>query len=60
MSQEAQLLTLAMGYAGAVGKLTGTMKILIDHGHAYNEHEKIEMMKQALKEADEQINNASK
>ena len=60
MSQEAQLLTLAMGYAGAVGKLTGTMKILIDHGHTYTEQEKIQMMEEALKEADEQINNASK
>lgn len=58
MTQDAQLLTLAMAYAGAVGKLSGTMKVLIDYGHTYTEQEKIQMMEEALKEADQAIANA--
>ena len=59
MSQDAQLLKLAFAYAGAVGKLTGTMKILIDHVADYTEMEKIQMMKEALQEADEMIEKAN-
>lgn len=58
MTQDTQLLTLAMAYAGAVGKLSGTMKVLIDYGHTYTEQEKIQMMEEALKEADQAIANA--
>ena len=60
MTQDAQLLKLAFAYAGAVGKLTGTMKVLIDHVADYSEMEKIQMMKEALQEADEMIDQASK
>ena len=59
MSQDAQLLKLAFAYAGAVGKLTGTMKILIDHVADYTEVEKIQMMKEALQEVDEMIEKAN-
>jgi len=59
MSQDAQLLKLAFAYAGAVGKLTGTMKILIDHVADYTEMEKIQMMKEALQEVDEMIEQAN-
>ena len=59
MSQDAQLLKLAFAYAGAVGKLTGTMRILIDHVADYTEMEKIKMMEEALKEVDEMIEKAS-
>ena len=59
MSQDAQLLKLAFAYAGAVGKLTGTMKILIDHVADYTEMEKIQMMKEALQEVDEMIEKAN-
>ena len=59
MSQDAQLLKLAFAYAGAVGKLSGTMRILIDHVADYTEMEKIKMMEEALKEADEMIEKAS-
>jgi len=52
MSQDAQLLKLAFAYAGAVGKLTGTMKILIDHVADYSEIEKIKMMEEVLQEVD--------
>jgi hypothetical protein len=60
MSQDAQLLKLAFAYAGAVGKLSGTMRVLIDHGDAYTEQEKIAMMLESLIDADKQIDNASK
>ena len=59
MSQDAQLLKLAFAYAGAVGKLSGTMRILIDHVADYTEMEKIKMMEEALKEVDEMIEKAS-
>ena len=59
MSQDAQLLKLAFAYAGAVGKLTGTMRILIDHVADYTEMEKIQMMKEALQEVDEMIEKAN-
>ena len=59
MSQDAQLLKLAFAYAGAVGKLSGTMRILIDHVADYTEMEKIQMMKEALQEADEMIEKAN-
>ena len=59
MSQDAQLLKLAFAYAGAVGKLTGTMKILIDHVADYTEMEKIQKMKEALQEVDEMIEKAN-
>ena len=52
------VLSLAFAYAHAVGVLSGTMKILIDHVADYSEMEKIEMMKKALKEADEAIAKA--
>lgn len=59
MSQDAQLLKLAFAYAGAVGKLSGTMRILIDHVADYSEMEKIKMMEEALKEVDEMIEKAN-
>ena len=59
MTQDAQLLKLAFAYAGAVGKLTGTMRILIDHVADYTEMEKIQMMKEALQEVDEMIEKAN-
>ena len=59
MTQDAQLLKLAFAYAGAVGKLTGTMRILIDHVADYTEMEKIKMMEEALKEVDEMIERAN-
>ena len=49
---------VAYAYAHAVGILSGTMNVLIDHVASYTEEEKIEMMKRALKEADEAIANA--
>jgi hypothetical protein len=58
MTQDTQLLNLAFAYAGAVGKLSGTMKVLIDYGHTYTEQEKVQMMEEALKEADQAIANA--
>ena len=60
MSQDAQLLTIAMAYAGAVGKLTGTMQILIDHVADYSEIEKIKMMKEVILEVDQMLNQVSK
>ena len=60
MSQDAQLLTLAMAYAGAVGKLTGTIRVLIDYGHTYTEQEKIQTMKEVLLEVDQMLDQASK
>ena len=60
MSQDAQLLQLAFAYAGAVGKLTGTMRILIDHVADYSEMEKIQMMKEVLLEVEEMLEKASK
>ena len=49
MSQDAQLLKLAFAYAGAVGKLSGTMRVLIDHVADYSEMEKIKMMKKLFR-----------
>ena len=60
MSQDAELLKLAFAYAGAVGKLTGTMKILIDHVADYSEMEKIKMMKEVILEVDQMLDQASK
>ena len=52
------ILSLAHAYAHAVGILSGTMKVLIEPAASYTEQEKIEMMKRALKEADEAIAKA--
>lgn len=52
------VLSLAHAYAHATGILSGTMKILMEHGNSYSENEKIEMMRLALKDADEVIKNA--
>jgi hypothetical protein len=52
------VLSLAFAYAHAVGVLSGTMNVLISHAASYTEEEKIEMMKKALKEADEAIAKA--
>lgn len=52
------VLSLAFAYAHAVGVLSGTMKVLIGPAASYTEEEKIEMMKKALKEADEAIAKA--
>ena len=57
MSNE-NVLSLAHAYAHAVGILSGTMKVLIEPAASYTEEEKIEMMKKALKEADEAIAKA--
>ena len=56
--KEESLMEVAYAYAHAVGILSGTMNVLIDHVASYTEEEKIEMMKRALKEADEAIANA--
>lgn len=52
------VLSLAHAYAHATGILSGTMKILMEHGGSYTENEKIEMMRLALEDADEVIKNA--
>lgn len=56
--KEESLMEVAYAYAHAVGILSGTMKILIEPAASYTEQEKIEMMKKALKEADEAIAKA--
>ena len=55
---EESLMEVAHAYAHAVGILSGTMKVLIEPAASYTEQEKIELMKRALKEADEAIANA--
>jgi len=52
------VLSLAHAYAHAVGILSGTMKVLIEPAASYTEQEKIELMKRALKEADEVVAKA--
>jgi hypothetical protein len=55
---ENALREIASAYAQAVGILSGTMKVLIEPAASYTEQEKIELMKKALKEADEVIAKA--
>ena len=58
MTHEQQVTNLAHAYAYAVGILSGSIRVLLEHGDSYSEKEKKALLTEALKEANRVINEA--